>query len=105
MLNPYQKSKIITSFSPKFQDKEKPVCNIILLYQRLTGNTVSTRKTGKAVLALCPFHKERNPSFAMYPKTNSYYCFSCSATGDIYKMVMELENVDFKQALEIIKRI
>ena len=103
MLNPFQKSKIKVS-SP-YKNFEKPTCDAVTLYEKLTGNKVGTKRTGKAILVLCPIHEEKHPSFAIYPDTKSFYCFACGFSGDIYKFVMELEKVDFRQALEIIKGI
>ena len=49
---------------------------------------------------LCPFHDERSPSFGINPVEKVYYCFGCGAGGDVFKFVMETENLNFGQALE-----
>jgi len=61
-------------------------------------------KIGRNNKGLCPFHKEKNPSFTIYPDTNSFHCFGsgCEKHGDIFNFVMEKENCDFKTALKIL---
>ena len=51
-------------------------------------------------MALCPFHRERNPSCKLY--TDHYYCFGCQAHGDVIKLVQELFSVS---AIEAVKQI
>lgn len=46
----------------------------------------------------CPFHNDKTPSLIVYRETNSFHCFGCGVSGDIYKFVMEIENVSFKEA-------
>jgi DNA primase len=60
----------------------------------------ATRKTGKILMGICPIHKESTPSFAIYPKTNTCYCFACGFGGDSVSLYMKLNNCDFKQAIE-----
>ncbi len=50
--------------------------------------------------AKCPFHNEKTPSFFISPERNGYYCFGCSAKGDIFSFVQNFEGVDFKGALK-----
>lgn len=80
------------------QNKEKP--NIVKVFEYYYPD-VRIKKSSRAMMSLCPLHSESNPSFAMYEETNTYYCFSCRETGDSFKLIMELENCDFKRALEI----
>ncbi len=49
--------------------------------------------------ALCPFHNERSPSFQINDAKGTFYCFGCSATGDLIQYVMHVEKCDFKGAL------
>lgn len=105
MLNPYQKSKIKLVRPQEFKkDKispeEKP--SIIKCFENVVGDQY--RKTSRVVMALCPIHGEKNPSFAMYEETNTYYCFSCGATGDSYKFLMEQLDLDFVGAKDYAER-
>ena len=66
---------------------------------------VPLRKSGRIYKALCPFHQEKTPSFVVYPDTGTWRCFgACGTGGDIFAFVMKRENVDFREALEILAR-
>ncbi len=99
MLNPFKKPKIKTHKPFKRVDK-KP--DIIKTFSHFYPNH-QLKKSHKATLSLCPIHEECKPSFAMYEETNSYYCFSCSATGDSFKLIMEVEKINFKDAINYAK--
>lgn len=101
MLSPFDRSKLKLQ-RREWQKPDKPNVDIVAAFEGLTQKI--TRRSGLANLALCPFHEETHPSFAMYPETASYFCFSCGAHGDAFDLIMQLENVDFKEALEIGKR-
>ena len=62
------------------------------------------KRSGKALMGLCPFHKEDTASFAIYPETNSWYCFGEMKGGDSISYYMRKNNCDFKQALEELTR-
>ncbi|HTU08659.1 MAG TPA: DNA primase, partial [Trebonia sp.] len=49
---------------------------------------------------LCPFHDEKTPSFNVTPGKELYYCFSCTAGGDVIKFVQEIEHLTFAEAIE-----
>jgi DNA primase len=51
---------------------------------------------------LCPFHKEKSPSFNVNAVRQFYYCFGCQATGDVFTFVGKLENVGFPEAVRIV---
>ncbi len=66
---------------------------------------VPLRKSGRVYKALCPFHQEKTPSFVVYPETGTWRCFgACGTGGDVFAFVMKRENVDFREALEILAR-
>jgi hypothetical protein len=62
------------------------------------------RKGGKTIIGLCPFHKERRPSFYIYTETNTCWCFGCCQGGDAIKFVRLLYNYDFKQAVRYLTK-
>lgn len=57
------------------------------------------KKAGRNWKGLCPFHKERSPSFMVSPDKQIAYCFGCHKGGDIFAVVMEMERTDFPGAL------
>jgi DNA primase len=61
---------------------------------------VALRRVGRNWVGLCPFHAERSPSFNVREETGRYKCFGCSAAGDVFTFVQEMEHVDFVNAAE-----
>ncbi len=59
-------------------------------------------KAGASWKGKCPFHNEKTPSFFVSPSRESYYCFGCGASGDIFTFVEEFEGLDFKGALKLL---
>ena len=60
------------------------------------------RKSGSRFVGLCPFHNERHGSLVIYPNQESFHCFSCSRGGDVINFIMEIEALDFKDALHLL---
>lgn len=68
----------------------------------LIGSYVSLKRAGSNMHGLCPFHSERTPSFTVFSKSNSFYCFGCGAGGDSITFVMKAENLDYPSAVEFL---
>jgi CHC2-type zinc finger protein len=60
--------------------------------------TLRRRGNGERLMGLCPFHKEKNPSFSVNPVKQLYYCFTCGKGGDVIDFVMQLDGVGFIDA-------
>ncbi len=59
-------------------------------------------RKGRCWMTKCPFHDENTPSFAIYPDTNSYYCFGCMKSGDVITFVREMEGCSFREAVTLL---
>lgn len=70
----------------------------------LIGETVrlSSVRGGREFVGLCPWHDDHNPSMRVYPDRQTYRCWSCNKGGDCFTFVMEIEHVEFRDALEIL---
>ncbi|MDH4557812.1 hypothetical protein E8F11_22010 [Pseudomonas sp. BN417] len=65
----------------------------------VVGKYVKLEKHGKEYKGLCPFHKEKTPSFSVMPHKGAYYCFGCGAGGDAIDFVAEFEDIPFRDAV------
>lgn len=65
----------------------------------LVGETVKLTKRGRAHLGLCPFHKEKSPSFSVNAERGFFYCFGCKENGSVIDFVMKLEGKTFPEAV------
>ena len=70
--------------------------------ESLVGSYVSLRRSGSNCLGLCPFHSEKTPSFTVFTRSNSFYCFGCGAGGDAITFAMRAENLDYPSAVEFL---
>jgi len=64
------------------------------------GSYVPLKRAGGNFVGLCPFHKEKSPSFNVSPSRQIFHCFGCHAGGDVFKFVQQFENVNFPEAIE-----
>src|SRR3954463_14434290 len=66
----------------------------------IIGNCIPLKRSGANFMALCPFHKEKTPSFNVNPHLQIFKCFGCQKGGDVFTFIMEYESVDFPEALK-----
>ena len=64
------------------------------------GRVLHLKRSGKGHVGLCPFHKEKTPSFYVYEDSGTYYCFGCHAKGDIITFYINYYHLDIKDACE-----
>ncbi|GAJ25495.1 DNA primase [Liquorilactobacillus sucicola DSM 21376 = JCM 15457] len=65
----------------------------------IVGQYVQLRKSGKNYFGLCPFHEEKTPSFSVTEEKQIFHCFSCHRGGNVFKFIMEIENLSFPDAV------
>jgi DNA primase len=68
----------------------------------VVGETVKLVKKGRSHVGLCPFHKEKTPSFHVNEERGFYHCFGCSVSGDAIKFVMETRGMPFVDAVRML---
>ena len=65
---------------------------------------VTLRKRGSNLIGVCPFHKEKTPSFNVNPARNIFKCFGCGKAGDSVRFIMEHEHYSFQEALRYLAK-
>ncbi len=70
--------------------------------ESLVAEYVVLKRIGKSLKGLCPFHSEKTPSFIVSPEKGIAYCFGCHKGGDIFRFLMEIENIEFAEALNLL---
>jgi len=64
-----------------------------LSIETLVGEHVTLKRAGRNLSGLCPFHKEKSPSFIVSPERGSFHCFGCGAGGDVFRFYMLINKV------------
>ena len=70
----------------------------------LVSESVRLTKKGNSYWGCCPFHSEKTPSFHVVPDRQMYKCFGCGKGGGAINFVMELENLPFRDAVEVLAK-
>ncbi len=78
--------------------REVPIAEVI-------GQRLELWRSGSVLLGRCPFHEDDRPSLAVYPETQSFYCFGCSKHGDVITFIRELDHLSFPEALDRLEEI
>ena len=64
------------------------------------GATLPLKRAGANFVALCPFHREKSPSFNVNPHRQIFRCFGCGKGGDVFKWIQEYEGLSFVEAIK-----
>jgi DNA primase len=84
---------------PDFAQSVKQQADIV----KVIEGYIRLRKAGaQNYSGLCPFHKEKSPSFSVHAVRQFYHCFGCQASGDVFSFVAKIENVTFPEAVRIV---
>ena len=81
-------------------DETKVRTNIV----DLVSEYVALKKAGRNYIGLCPFHKEKTPSFTVNPDKQIFYCFGCGEGGNAISFVMKINNMAFPEAVRMLAR-
>ncbi len=81
-------------------DLKDEIKNSIKLSDVIGKNLTLKKRDNNNFVALCPFHKEKTPSFNISDNKGFYHCFGCGKNGDVFNYLMETENLSFIQALK-----
>jgi DNA primase len=84
------------AFSPQFLDELRARASL----SQIIGRRVRLVRRGREHLGLCPFHKEKTPSFTVNEDKGFYHCFGCGAHGSVLDFVMQTEGLSFPEAVE-----
>lgn len=63
---------------------------------------VTLKRSGRNFFGLCPFHKEKSPSFSVSADRQYFHCFGCHKGGDVFTFISEIEKISFKESLEFL---
>lgn len=85
----------MTRYPPAWLDELRMRADIV----QIVSSYVPLKKAGHRYVGLCPFHNEKTPSFSVDAQKQLYYCFGCKAGGSVIQFVMDIEHMDFQEAV------
>ncbi len=68
----------------------------------ISESVPSLKRRGRRFLGLCPFHKEKTPSFNVNPDSGMYHCFGCKESGDVFRFFERVEGYTFLEAVRVL---
>lgn len=84
------------SYSEQKKEEIRHAADIV----QVIGEHVQLKKAGANYTGLCPFHSEKTPSFTVYPQTQTFNCFGCKESGDVFAFVMKQRSLSFPEAMQ-----
>ena len=89
----------MANFLPQDWIEEVRVANDIV---EVIGEYITLKASGKGYFGLCPFHNEKTPSFHVDPQKQLYYCFGCGVGGNVINYIMDIEKLEFVDAVKLL---
>ena len=83
-------------FSDNFRERVRAASDIV----DVIGGSLPLKRAGGNFVTLCPFHKEKSPSFNVNPAKQIFHCFGCHKGGDVFRFVQDYENLTFPEAIQ-----
>lgn len=83
-------------YPQEWVNKLKEKCDIV----QTISSYLQVTKKGNVHWALCPFHHEKTPSFAINEDGQFFHCFGCGESGDVFKFVQAMESISYREAIE-----
>lgn len=83
-----------------FIDRVRNASNIV----DIARGYLPLKQKGQDFWACCPFHSEKTPSFTISAPKQFYYCFGCHESGNVFKLVMKMENLSWHEAVEMLAK-
>ncbi len=83
-------------YPPQWLDELRSRADIV----QIIGQYVQLKKNGRKHWGLCPFHGEKTASFSVDQEQQLYYCFGCKAGGSVIQFIMEMERLEFSEAVK-----
>ncbi len=85
-------------YSQEFIEEVKNANDIV----DVVSQYVTLKRQGTTYFGTCPFHREKTPSFAVASDKQIYHCFGCGEGGNIFRFIMKVENIGYKEAIEFL---
>lgn len=93
----------LKQYKPDYRDAIKPEVLLEIKHRlpldRFLGQFLTLRKEGHNLVARCPYHEEKTPSFTVY--TDHFFCFGCNVRGDIFDWLMRDASRTFAEAVQV----
>ena len=68
----------------------------------IVSQYVTLKRSGRNYMGLCPFHKEKSPSFSVSPDKQIYHCFGCGVGGNVFHFIGKIENINFVESVAML---
>src|ERR1051325_8076032 len=81
--------------SPSTLEQIRAASDIVVVI----GAVLPLKRAGANFVTLCPFHREKSPSFNVNPHRQIFHCFGCHKGGDVFTFTREYENLSFMEAV------